>query len=131
MEELEKRPQTWSERREQLRLAGQAYTSSNPYDAYKYWFGENRKYPFFMMLLTKKNEIFFWKTKEIVDAPIAISEERYPDIPNLVIVYITKECGNLSEFWHIWEHLAGINYHTCDARCETYRLPPYREMLRE
>lgn len=31
--------------------------------------------------------------------PLRISEEWYPDIPDRCVVYIMRECGNLSAYW--------------------------------
>ncbi|TSD01521.1 MAG: hypothetical protein Greene101415_237 [Parcubacteria group bacterium Greene1014_15] len=114
MEELKKRPQTWAERRKQLRQRHGTIDPGLP--------------PHFITLLENRNENEFWEAKKLTDAPVIISEERYTDIPNTVIVYgLDVERRNLNEFWHVFGHLCSENYHTCDARCEIYELPPYKE----
>mgnify|MGYP001559188165 CR=1 FL=1 len=105
MEFLKNRPQTWSQRREQLESEDRI--------------GRNAPgpYPHLLQLCDTKSEPIFWEARRIIDVPIAISEERYPDEPDTAFMYWTGECKDASDFWHIYFHLHGFFFHKCDDRC--------------
>ena len=113
MEFLKNRPQTWSERREQLANQG------------KIGLHDRGGFPSFRSLIKAEKETIYLEVKKIIDAPLAISEERYPDQPGHVVQYWTAGCENISEFSHIFEHLDGAPWHKCDARCAAHNLPEF------
>ncbi|OGH67744.1 MAG: hypothetical protein A3J66_00850 [Candidatus Magasanikbacteria bacterium RIFCSPHIGHO2_02_FULL_47_14] len=105
------RARTWRERREQLE-------------------GENRiglegvgPFPRFFQFLESNKISAFSEAQKIVTVPLMISEERYPDCSNHVLLYWTGECQDTSEFDHVFHHLDGNTYHKCDERCIKYKLP--------
>lgn len=105
MKYLKDRPQTWSQRRKQLENEG------------RIGIGATGRFPRLLQLCDKESEPIFFEAKRLVDVPLAISEERYPDEPDAVFMYWTGECSDASDFWHIYWHLHGVFFHRCDDRC--------------
>ena len=116
MECLENRPQTWKERRRQLGDQGRAG---------EYLSDGTELYPRLLGLFPVEEEPIFWKAKGMVDVPLVVSEERYPDEPDTMFLYWTAASGDASEFWRVYDHLTGRVWHKCDARCTARQLPEF------
>ncbi|MDP3772148.1 MAG: hypothetical protein Q8Q94_02080 [bacterium] len=115
MKFLRKRPKTWEERWQQLE------------DEHRLLKCDTGPFPHLFALLNATLEPFFWEAKKIVDVPLAISEERYPDQPNFVVEYWTGECDDarLSEFGKVFQHFSGYPWHKCDMTCTRHNLPKF------
>ena len=117
---FEERSQSWYERHKQL-------VSENRW-GFMVIGGE---YPRAIISLDSSEDEFVFKAQEITGAPVALSEERYPnDMSNgrssLSVLYQVAECPDpkhcLSEFWAVFDHLAGRRRHKCGAYCAKHEL---------
>ncbi|MDP3735282.1 MAG: hypothetical protein Q8R39_02545 [bacterium] len=114
MECFANRPQTWAERRKQLEEEGRTGRASKG------------AYPKLLTLFEVGTEKEFWRAQEMTNAPVALSEERYPDAPNDALMYITGDLppdSGLHEFWQVYWHLTkAVHHHECNWVCQKYEL---------
>ena len=113
MECFKNRPQTWKQRRKQLESENRIGHSATG------------RYPHFLGFWSSESESIFWEAKKIIDAPLGLSEERYPDELGRILVYWMGKHEDISNFWRVFEHLRGDWYHQCDTRCVEYNLPKF------
>ena len=116
---FEKRPQSWTERLEELKSQGK----NN---------GGWGEYPKLLSAMDSAEDQFILKAQELTGAPVALSEERYSndlnnDGSSLGVLYQVAEYPKhgLSGFWQVFYHLAGGQQHKCGMYCAKHELPEF------